>query len=195
MHDPLTYRQEVYRKLIHISSSIIPILLWYFGKELFLPWIIGCAILFPILDYGRRYNKFLFKLYTNIFISFTRPIESKMLSGASWVFIGSAATIFIFDTHTTIAALLVLSISDSISAIIGIKYGKTIIFSKSLEGSISFFLSATFIIFILSPAPFLIKYLAVITATVVELFSTPRINDNLMIPIATAFILTIGGAG
>ena len=195
MHDPLNYRQEIYRKLIHLSSSCIPFMLWYFGKDTFQPWIISCAIILPILDYGRRHNKFLYRIYSNLFITFTRPIEQGILSGASWVIIGAAVTIFIFNENTAIIGLLVLSIADSAAAIVGIKFGKTQLYSKSLEGSAAFFITATIIVFSLSSAAAYVNFIAVIAATVVELFSTPRINDNLLIPMVLALILTIGGVG
>ena len=195
MHDLLNYRQEIYRKLIHLSSSCIPFMLWYFGKDTFQPWIISCAIILPILDYGRRHNKFLYRIYSNLFITFTRPIEQGILSGASWVIIGAAVTIFIFNENTAIIGLLVLTIADSAAAIVGIKSGKTQLFSKSLEGSTTFFITATIIVFSLSSAEAYVNFIAVIAATVVELFSTPRINDNLLIPIVLALILTIGGVG
>ncbi len=195
MHDPLNYRQEIYRKLIHLSSSCIPFMLWYFGKDTFQPWIISCAIILPILDYGRRHNKFLYRIYSDLFITFTRPIEQGILSGASWVIIGAAVTIFIFNENTAIIGLLVLSIADSAAAIVGIKFGKTQLYSKSLEGSTAFFITATIIVFSLSSAAAYVNFIAVIAATVVELFSTPRINDNLLIPMVLALILTIGGVG
>ena len=72
-------------------------MLWYFGKDAFQPWIISCAIILPILDYRRRHNKFLHRIYSDLFIRFTRPIEQGILSGASWVIIGAAITIFIFN--------------------------------------------------------------------------------------------------
>ena len=195
MHDTLNYRQEIYRKLIHLASSCIPFMLWYFGKDTFQPWIISCAIILPILDYGRRHNKFLYRIYSNLFITFTRPIEQGILSGASWVIIGAAVTIFIFNENTAIIGLLVLSIADSAAAIVGIKFGKTQLYSKSLEGSAAFFITATIIVFSLSSAAAYVNFIAVIAATVVELFSTPRINDNLLIPMVLALILTIGGIG
>ena len=51
------------------------------------------------------------------------------------------------------------------------------------------------IVFSLSSAAAYVNFIAVIAATVVELFSTPRINDNLLIPMVLALILTIGGIG
>ena len=59
----------------------------------------------------------------------------------------------------------------------------------------AFFITAAIIVFTISPAAFYINISAVIAATVVELFATPRINDNLLIPMVTAFILSLGGIG
>ena len=193
MHDPLTYRQEIYRKFIHLSSSVMALALWYFGKETFLPWLIGVAIIIPLLDYGRHHIDLLSRIYNYFFIIFTRPIEYRNLSGASWVVIGAALTTIIFNENTAIIGLLVLSLADSAAAIIGLKFGNTHLFNKSLEGSVAFFIVALLIVFYLSPAFFLINLIAVSSATAVELFSTVRMNDNLFIPIVTASVLTLGG--
>lgn len=193
MHDSLTYRQEIYRKFIHLSSSVMALALWYFGKETFLPWLIGVAIILPLLDYGRHHIDLLRRIYTYFFTIFTRPIEYRNLSGASWVVIGAALTTLIFNDKTAIIGLLVLSLADSAAAIIGLKFGKTYLFNKSLEGSAAFFIVAFLIVFYLSPAFFLINLITVSAATAVELFSTARMNDNLFIPLVTAFILTLGG--
>ena len=193
MHDSLNYRQEIYRKFIHLSSSVMALALWYFGKETFLPWLIGVAIILPLLDYGRHHIDLLRRIYNYYFIIFTRPIEYRNLSGASWVVIGAALTTLIFNENTSIIGLLVLSLADSAAAIIGLKFGKTYLFNKSLEGSAAFFIVAFLIVFYLSPAFFLINLITVSAATAVELFSTARMNDNLFIPLVTAFILTLGG--
>lgn len=193
MYDPLTYRQEIYRKFIHISSSVMALALWYFGKETFLPWLIGTAIILPLLDYGRHHIDLLRRIYIYFFTVFTRPIEYRNLSGASWVVIGAALTTFIFNEKAAIIGLLVLSLADSAAAIIGLKFGRTKLFNKSLEGSAAFFIMALFIVSNLSPVFFLINLIAVSAATAVELFSTARMNDNLFIPLITAFILTLGG--
>ena len=194
MHDTLTYRWDIYRKFIHISSSVMALALWYFGKETFLPWLIGAAIILPILDYGRHHIDILRRIYNYYFTIFTRPIENRNLSGASWVVIGAALTTLIFNENTAIIGLLVLSLADSAAAIIGLRFGNTHLFNKSLEGSTAFFIVALLIVCYLSPAFFLINLIAILAATAVELFSTTRVNDNLLIPIVTASILTLGGA-
>ena len=193
MPDKQSFNQEIYRKILHIFyTTSIALFLWYFGKNTVLPWFISIAIILPLLDYGRHYIAILNRIFVYFFDLFTRTIEYRILTGASWVAIGTALTTLIFNEQAAIIGLLVLSISDSFAALIGIKFGKTKLFNKSLEGSAIFFLSASFIIFLLSPALFIINLCAIFSATCVELFSTPRFNDNLFIPISIALILSIG---
>ena len=194
MPDLLTYRGEVHRKLIHISSSTIAILLWYFGKDVFLPWILATAIIFLILDYLRRYIPFLKQLYFRLFGMITRPDEYEILSGASWVFLGAGFTVYLFDENIAIVAILVMSLSDSAAAIIGIKYGATFLFNKSLEGTLAFLITTFVIIRILSPASLILTLIVTISATIIELVSPSKLNDNILIPVSTGLILTLGGA-
>ena len=104
MHEILNYNYEVFRKFIHLSSSLIALLLWYLGKEVFLPYIITASIIFPFFDLLRPYNPFLNRFYHSIFGFVTRSSEHYSLSGASWIFIGSAVTILFFDEQIAIIA-------------------------------------------------------------------------------------------
>ena len=185
--------KEIYRKYLHIFySSTIALSLWHFGKDAVLPWFITISIILPLLDYGRHHIDVLSHIYSYFFSIFTRPIEYRILTGASWMVIGATLTILMFNEKAAIIGIMVLGISDSIAAIIGIKFGKTQLFNKSLEGSAVFFLSASCIVFVLSPATFIINLCSVFAATLIELFSTARFNDNLFIPVITAFILNLG---
>lgn len=193
MPELLTYHQEVYRKLIHISSCTIAILLWYFSKDIFLPWIISAAIIFSILDYAKKIIPFINNFYFTLFGKITRYNEYKTLSGASWVLMGAVATIYLFNEKSAIIGLIVMSLADSAAALIGIKYGATRFFKKSLEGTIAFFITTYLVIFILASASIMLTFITSIIVTTIELFSTPKLNDNILIPIVTALILTLGG--
>ena len=193
MPDILTYRQEVYRKLVHISSSTIALCLWYFGKDMMLKWVILVSILFPLFDYLRKYLPRIQRLYHNLFGIITRPNEYEGLSGASWVFIGAGVTVYLFNEKIAIIALLIMSLSDSAAALIGMKYGQTQLFNKSLEGSIAFFTTTYFIIILLTPASLIVILLTTFIVTAIELFSTQKFNDNIFIPLATGILLTLGG--
>ena len=192
MPEILNYKHEVYRKSIHIASSIIAILLWLLGENIFLPYLLLTTISFCTLDYLRNYKPTLQKIFLKYFGTIIRPNEQNTISGASWIFIGSTITIIAFDENIAIIALLIMSISDSVAAIIGIKYGRTKLYNKSFEGSIAFLLTTALIVFILSPAYYIINIIAILIATLIELISTPTFNDNLLIPISIGIVLTIG---
>ena len=151
------------------------------------------AILFPILDWLRKYIPLLKKLYFILFGIITRPYEHQVLSGASWVFMGAGFTAYLFNEKVAVIALLIMSFSDSAAALIGIQYGTTRLFNKSLEGTLAFLISTYLIIFLLSSTSLMLLLIVSITATAIELLSTPKFNDNILIPVATAFILTLGG--
>ena len=193
MSNLLSYRQESYRKIIHISSSIFPLLLYCFGKNLFQYFIIIPLILLISLDYLRKHILIINKIYYNFFRNVTRENEHNSVSGSTWVFIGIVLTTLFFNEKIAIVSLLVLSFSDSAAALIGIKHGKTILFNKSLEGSFSFFISTVVIITLLTnfSTILIISFSAIIT--IVELIPFFNINDNLLIPLTTGALLYLGG--
>ena len=83
------------------------------------------------------------KIYLTFFSIVTRDIEKRQnnVTGASYYLLGCLIVVYFFeDINLIMASLLVMSISDSVAALIGVKYGKTKIYgNKSLEGSFSFF--------------------------------------------------------
>ena len=63
-------------------------------------------------------------------------------------------------------------------------FGKTKLFNKTLEGSMAFFLT-TFTILFFFNFNLLEIFIVSSIATIVELFSTYRYNDNILIPLVT----------
>ena len=72
--------------------------------------------------------------------------------------IGFCITALLFNKEIAIASMLITSVSDSLAAIFGMKYGKIqLVNNKSLEGFIVFSISAYIILFFISsnpPTPF-----------------------------------------
>ena len=190
MHSNRYFKRELYRKYIHISSLLIPFSIWYFGKPAVLPFLIILSIILPLLDYSRKHSKYIYLFYLKLFEFVTRTNEYKYLTGASWIFISASLITLIFKENIAILSLIILSISDSFASIVGIRYGTTKLFSKTLEGSIAFFVS-TNIIFISLTSLILIKVIFIsISITLIELFSN-KINDNLTIPLTAAVLLSL----
>ena len=188
------YKNEVLRKLIHLFDSIIPLSLFYLPRETLIVILAPITFVFIFLDIARHHIKFLGKLYLTFFSIVTRDIEKRQnnVTGASYYLLGCLIVVYFFeDINLIMASLLVMSISDSVAALIGVKYGKTKIYgNKSLEGSFSFFLSTLIILYIFMPSFSSFEYVTIsILITLVELFSFYRINDNLTIPVFSAILL------
>tara|TARA_B100001250_G_scaffold285242_1_gene247304 strand:- start:28 stop:603 length:576 start_codon:yes stop_codon:yes gene_type:complete len=184
------FKKELYRKYIHISSLLIPFLIWYFGKQSALPFLVILSIALPLLDYSRRHSKYIKLFYLKLFEFVTRKNEFQNLTGASWIFISASLTTIIFKENIAIVSLIILSISDSFASIVGIKYGVTKFFSKTLEGSIAFFISTNLILITLTALTLVKVIFFSITITLIELFSK-KINDNLAVPITAAIVLSL----
>ena len=165
----MNYIEEIKRKTIHLSSLWIPILYLYTDQELMLNILIILSIIALAIDILRKFIAPLNKFINILIGGLMRESEktSASFSGATYLFISSALTIFIFSKEVAIFALLVLMISDSFAALIGKKFGRIRLLDKSLEGSISFALSAVLIYLILN------TYLA---------FSLPLIASIFLIP-------------
>ena len=137
---------------------------------------------------GKNFNKY---------ISFVvRPNESKQLMNATYLCVTYFFIVLFFDKNIAIYSLLLLSISDSFAAIVGIKYGKiNIIHSKTLEGTFAFIISGMFLVMIISitknyAIDYTTLFLGVLFASIVELL-TPSKYDNISVPLSYAFFLTL----
>ena len=190
----LKYRGEFLRKLIHSFNSIIPLSLFFIERETLLIILLPTTITFIFLDFSRHYISFIGKTYSFLFDRVTRNIEKQKnnITGATYYLLGCLLTIYFFkDVSIIISSLLIMSISDSLAALIGTSYGCTEIYKgKTLEGSFSFLLSTIIIlsIFSVNLNLYAVVFISIII-TFVELFSFDRINDNLTIPLCSAILL------
>nr|QEE17853.1 hypothetical protein DSAG12_03691 [Candidatus Prometheoarchaeum syntrophicum] len=214
------FKKDTKRKLAHFYPAIIIIGCYFLGEVLesftiiygidsqsfskywqlaiaihFL-WMINIADLF-------RLNKFekLGKFATRWFDNSLRPTELDTFAQGS-IMILSWIPFFLADIQILLAIVLISSISDGITSIIGIKFGKTIIrgTTKKLEGTIAGTITTYLIvIFINLFLPFqglinlelqIIALSAAIGFALVDIFSR-KITDNFLNPIVTGSILWI----
>ena len=190
----LSFKQELLRKGIHACNSIIAFSLFFLDQNDVLLIVAIGTILIVVFDFLRIYTKQVQRIYNFLFKEVTRDFESHRLTGASYVMIGALIVLSIFESRICIPALLIMSFSDSAAAIIGKKYGKTKIFDKTLEGSLAFLLTSfVIVIFFIPDIDFTFSIIAIIASTIVELVPKSNLDDNLLIPIVSAFIISLGG--
>lgn len=108
--------------------------------------------------------------------------------GAQTLVLGSLIVIFFFSKEVVIPALLVLAISDAISAIAGTLIKSTnILEGRTVFGTTSFFISALAILYFFVPVP--IAVIVAGAAALTELIPLP--DDNIWIPITVCILLSL----
>ena len=150
--------------------------------------------LFEILRRGEgKFSFFLSSLFKNI-LRRSESGKSGKLTGAFYMLLAALIVTTTMPRIIAVTALSVLMISDSVAALVGKKWGKVQIGSKSLEGSMAFLISAVIIVIFFayfdqnSSWNFVVAgIIASFLATIVELYATEfKIDDNLLIPLVFA---------
>jgi phytol kinase len=110
--------------------------------------------------------------------------------GAFFFVLSSLACLIVFDVSVVVPAVLALAILDSVSTIIGVRFGRHRIYNgKSWEGFVSgMAITAACLLAVVSP---LYACITAVTAGIVELFSP--IDDNLLIPLVVCIVLSLAG--
>jgi dolichol kinase len=195
----ISYKQELLRKTIHLSSLWIPIAYHITDKE-FMLWLTGVVMAIILFaDISRHYIPLTGRLFNRLFGNMLRDHEKQgiTLSGASYTLIAGFIAIILFEKPVAIAAISILVISDALAAVVGRKFGSIKLnYGKSLQGSLAFLFSALAINYIVgelygTPHNYYVAVIAAsISATFTELFSKRfKLDDNITIPLSFGFVM------
>lgn len=194
------YTKEIMRKAVHFGSLIIPASAIFIPKMEMVLILVSLASGMLVVDIVRSRNRVFRKFFMGLFGRVLRGKEQDGGMTASTVLMASAAmTILLFRTEIAVSALVFLSVGDSFAALVGRKFGRTVLVSgRTLEGSLAALLSC--LVFslplmqisaargwTLSPAGLAAGALA---ATLAELFEMP-LDDNLRIPVLAGFVMEL----
>ena len=186
---------EIYRKLIHCSSVILPVGYMYFVKDQYkMIFILASLSLFSILMEIFRNRILTIKtLFNSTLRNLMRLEEAQgQLTGASWLLLGSLITIIFFPLEIAVPALVYLTIGDSFAAIIGKLYPIGKIGLKSLSGTLAGFMTSSIIALKINKVlPFEIIIFGSMIAMIVELIPHKKLNDNITIPIISALSIQL----
>ena len=192
----LPFKNEVYRKSIHLLSSLIPIAYIFFNKKLIFTLVLLLLLILLIIEALRFKNNLISLYFNKILGSVVRNYEQNSMMSATLLVMAALFCIAFFDKQVSIISLLILSVSDSLAAIFGLKYGCIrIINNKSIEGTYAFIISALAILFF---THFYLNFnislftgiLSILIVSIIE-HATPTKFDNITIPISSCFLLTL----
>ena len=186
--------QEIFRKIIHLSSLCYPLFYLLTNNKALVLVMTGSIFLTVLLiDIFRIFNKSVNDVFCK-YLKFTiRENEKKGFTGSTYFMCGTFFTILLFPRDIAIVSLCVLVISDTCASVVGISIGRVkIVGSKSLEGTLAFFISALTVSYFGWVYFGLLPYLLFISSfvtTIMELFNKQlKCDDNILIPIGFASV-------
>jgi dolichol kinase len=140
-------------------------------------------------EFARFKSKYSANLFKKIFFSLLREGEKQnKLTGATHLFLSVTVTFFLFPKSIAVPAILILTVADSLAAIVGKLKGKHRFIAKSRAGSLTFFLVALLIVLIFLPQLGLLTLVVVAAITILEAMPLP-INDNIIISLSAGLLL------
>ncbi|MEO8666854.1 MAG: diacylglycerol/polyprenol kinase family protein, partial [Ignavibacteria bacterium] len=187
----ISLKNELLRKAIHLSSSVVPISYLYLSKDIEVFILCVISTLMIIVDLTRTRVPVMRDLYLRYLQPILRSHELEdnkpVFTGGTYLILAYLLCVIIFPKPISVTAMFIIIFSDSAAAIFGKVYGKHFIGNKTIEGSLAFFISAVIII-ILTPKmtglmmEYYIGIVSALLTTVFELLPL-KIDDNLSIPL------------
>ena len=179
---------EIGRKAIHLTILVVIFFYAYlehtFSQQIGLMALVGILMLFLFLEYLRLEHNWKIPY----FHKYIRAKEQNRFVGIIYFLSGTIIALAVFDFPIAIAALLMATFGDLSAAIIGKKYGRSLLYrNKTVKGTIAELIINLIVGFIvLSTFNFYIPIAMALTATFVETF-VDELDDNLLVPLFCGF--------
>jgi dolichol kinase len=198
-------RSEILRQIVHLSGLASVAIAQLSGR------MAAASLFFLVALFFLAYTEYIARLkkapsgllhrmesrFRGFALLFERKGNKKPFLGPFWFYIGLGLSFLIFPLKAATAAGAVLSVSDALSTIVGVRFGRrSITGSKTLEGTAAFFVSSLLICLLwFSPWVSLLAALAATFAEMLPCLVNPRLksilDDNLLIPIVTGLSLAV----
>ncbi len=195
--EKIPYTREIYRKLIHLSSLWMPMLIYILDRDhsvfLFLVLLIGMLV----FEWCRRYSYLSF--ITDVFSTLLRKHEKTggHLTGATYVVFAALLCSIFFPKAIAVTALSIMLVGDTAASLIGRKWGETPFFGKTLEGFFGFIFAGFMMVILLThinagfPSLF-IGFMIVIIAAFAEVLSSKiGVDDNFLVAMVAGITLCV----
>jgi dolichol kinase len=184
---------ELKRKGIHLCALVIPLSYYSFlPKSLALLIFTPAALISIFIDLVRHKNTFLSRWINWVLGPILREHESWDFTGSSYILSAFVLSVLFFNKEIAVAVICFAILGDMAAALVGRIFGKVKIVnsSKTLEGSLAFFISCLLVIIIIPSFPIWIGLVGALIATIVEALSIP-VNDNFSVPLLSGLVMEI----
>ena len=178
---------EIGRKIIHITILVVLIIYNFiqnsYGKQLALLFLVALLIIFLVLEYLRLELGWKMPFFSQ----FIRPKEQNRMYGVIYFLSATIISLAVFDYKIALTALLMTTFGDMVAALVGKRYGTTLIYrNKTWAGFLAELATNVIVGFLVLDNIFIIigmSFVATIVETLVD-----ELDDNLLIPILSGFI-------
>lgn len=175
------FRREAARKLFHMSSVALPLLVWAIPRPVAQPALVALAITAIAVDVARlrlRAPRYHFLRLTRTML---RPHERHGLAGATYMAAAYAAALLLFPTPIAVAAMLYNGLGDAAAALVGKRFGRhRTSWGKSWEGFAAAAAVCLGVGLLVPGIPLAGALLGALTAATLEFLPLP-LDDNLRV--------------
>lgn len=188
-------RRELGRQLIHILVGLITIFLIY--TEILKPFTLFLIVIIGfLLSFVCKYSRI--PIVSHFLDWFERDNVSFPGKGMIFFFIGVLLSIELFPQDIALAAIMVLTLGDSFSHLVGARIGKMKnifnghskkLFEGTVAGTLMGFLGA--VIFVPIPEAFLGAFGAMVAEVVEIHFNKSELDDNLVVPLVAGAVMLL----
>jgi dolichol kinase len=173
--------REVVRKLMHLSSVVIPLFVWFAPGAVATGVLVGggaLALAVEVMRFRVRAFRYWFLLKTRRLL---RRHERRTVTGATYLALSYAAAVVVFPTPVAVLAMLYSGVGDAMAAIVGRGIGRhTIRPGKSLEGAVAMFGVTMILGMLLTGIPLAAAVAGAAAATALEIAPLPP-DDNVWV--------------
>ena len=184
-------RSMALREFIHMSGILVPfICIYLLSTHFVVALILMITSLYTTSEFLRMFGRKLPIISTITVKSAEKSELQEFAMGPIYFALGIAISLLIFPQPVSFASITVLTLGDSFAAMFGARFGRTVFplnKGKNIEGSLFGWLFA-----FLGALLFIHPIGALVAATaglLAECLPLP-LNDNLVIPMASGFVLS-----
>ena len=189
---PISYRNELYRKSIHLCALSMPVGFYLFSKSTAIP-VISAALLVTIyIDMSRIYKLPGGKFLNGLISPVLREHEQNTFSGAFYILLSGLLAVIFLEVPLAASVMGFVILGDIVAALVGRRWGRIGLpgTNKTLEGSIGC-LAICILVAVIAPGlPLRAGIPGAITAAIAEAYCG-KIDDNLAMVIASGAVMVL----
>jgi dolichol kinase len=183
---------EVKRQLLHAGGVVTPVFVYYLGRDFTLLLLFLLLLMTSLASFAYRRQVRLPVLYSLVEELERSDVKRSFpAKGAVYYVFGMILSLLVFATPVALACIVVTSVGDAASTIVGKRFGVHRLpyhSHKSFEGSAACFVFASVVA--VTQIGFVAGVVAGFVGAVTESLPLP-LNDNLSIPLAVGVVLTV----